>query len=152
MTTLNKIKTISFVLIMCLTTKPFICQNNQNPQNREAMKIAFFTSKMQLNSIESQKFWPLINEMEAEIKALEDKNAHGRMMLIDKEEISDKELEKVMDARMEMGKKQMDIKIKYHEKFKEILPIKKVAKYYESTREFKKIQAKKKSNRQGIHK
>ena len=137
---------------MCLTTKPFICQNNQNPQNREAMKIAFFTSKMQLNSIESQKFWPLINEMEAEIKALEDKNAHGRMMLIDKEEISDKELEKVMDARMEMGKKQMDIKIKYHEKFKEILPIKKVAKYYESTREFKKIQAKKKSNRQGIHK
>ena len=44
-----------------------------------------------------------------------------------------------------MGKKQMDIKIKYHEKFKEILPIRKVAKYYEATKEFKKLQAQRKA-------
>ena len=33
----------------------------------------------------------------------------------------------------------VNLKIKYHEKFKEILPIKKVAKYYEATKEFKKM-------------
>ena len=43
-----------------------------------------------------------------------------------------------------MGKDLMDIKIKYHEKFKEILSIQKVAKYYQSAKEFKKIQSERK--------
>ena len=45
-----------------------------------------------------------------------------------------------------MSKDVLDIKIKYHEKFKEILPIKKVAKYYEATKEFKKMTTMWKSN------
>ena len=68
------------------------------------------------------------------------------MMVKDKKEISDNELEKIMDARLQMGKDLLDIKIKYHEKFKEILPIKKVAKYYEATKEFKKMNSMWKSN------
>ena len=157
MKTLKIFKTINYLLIICLFTTPLLAQNSQKAmgekrENKEAVKIAFFTSKIQLTSEESQIFWPIVNEMEAEFKALKSKNAHGRMMSIDKEEISDKELEEMMDARMEMGKKQMDIKIKYHEKFKEVLPIKKVAKYYEATREFKKLQAKRKLNHQDVRK
>jgi hypothetical protein len=157
MKTLKIFKTINYLLIICLFTTPLLAQNSQKAmgekrENKEAVKIAFFTSKIQLTSEESQIFWPIVNEMEAELKALKSKNAHGRMMSIDKEEISDKELEEMMDARMEMGKKQMDIKIKYHEKFKEVLPIKKVAKYYEATREFKKLQAKRKLNHQDVRK
>ena len=34
----------------------------------------------------------------------------------------------------------------YHEKFKEVLPIKKVAKYYEASKEFKKIQTQRKTH------
>jgi oligoribonuclease NrnB/cAMP/cGMP phosphodiesterase (DHH superfamily) len=101
---------------------------------------------MDLNTVESQNFWPLVNDMEAELKALKNKNSHGRMMLKDKEEISDKELEEIMDAKMEMAKSQIDIKIKYHKKFKEVLPIKKVAKYYEASKEFKKIQNQRKTH------
>ena len=43
-----------------------------------------------------------------------------------------------------MGKDQIDIKIKYHQKFKEVLSIQKVAKYYQSVKEFKKIQSERK--------
>ncbi len=151
MKTLKIFKPISFLLVVCLFTNTLLAQNNPNEmvekrESREARKIGFFTSKMQLTTVESQNFWPLVNEMEAELKALKNKNAHGRMMLKDKEEISDKELEEIMDAKMEMGKSQMDIKIKYHEKFKEVLPIKKVAKYYEATQEYRKLLAKRKAN------
>ena len=35
-------------------------------------------------------------------------------------------------------------KIKYHEKFKKVLPIQKLAKFYQATREFKKLQSERK--------
>jgi hypothetical protein len=148
-TILIKLSKLALLLAICLSPIFISAQdelNNKksNAQNREARKIAYFTSKMQLNSKESQNFWPIVNEMEAEIKGLKDANAHGRMMLKGKEEISDKELEEIMDSRIQMSKDMIDIKIKYHEKFKEVLPIKKVAKYYEATKDFKKIQSERK--------
>ena len=144
----NKIIKLSIVLIICLSSTIISAQNDTNlkKENRQARKIAFFTAKMNLNVEESKVFWPLVNEMKNELKDLGNKNAHGRMMLIDKktEELSDRELEEIMDARIQMGKEQLDIKIKYHEKFKEVLSIQKVAKYYQATKEFKVIQAERK--------
>ena len=70
----------------------------------------------------------------------------AKMIIKDKkaQEISDKELEELLDARIQIGKKQMEIKVKYHEKFKEVLPIRKVAKFYQANKEFKKIQSERK--------
>ena len=146
--TINKSLIIFLMLFVSnqftvLAQKP---DQSQNKEQREARKIAFFTMKMELTSDESLRFWPVVNEMEAELKALKNENAHGRMMVKDNNEISDNELEEIMDARLQMGKDLLDIKIKYHEKFKEILPIKKVAKYYEATKEFKKMNSMWKSN------
>ena len=159
MKTINIFKTTSFIIMMCLFSSSIISQNhnkqiNEKRESNEAVKIAFFTSKMQLTTIESQNFWPVVNEMEAELKALKDKNAQGKMMMKDKntEEISDQELEDMMDARIQMGKEKVDILINYHEKFKKVLPIQKLAKYYQSTKEYKIMQARKKSTNQGMHK
>jgi hypothetical protein len=49
-----------------------------------------------------------------------------------------------MDARIQMGKEKVDILVKYHEKFKEVIPIRKLAKYYQTGTEFKKIQSERK--------
>lgn len=144
----NKISKLSFVLVITLFSTILSAQNdsNQKNENREARKIAFFTTKMDLNSEESQNFWPVVNEMNMELKKIRNKNAHGRMILMDKksEDLSDKELEEILDARMQIGKEQIDIKIKYHEKFKKVLPIQKLAKFYQATREFKKLQSERK--------
>lgn len=140
----NKINKLSIVLVITLLSTILSAQNDSimKKENREARKIAFFTTKMDLNSEESQNFWPVVNEMNVELKEIRNKNAHGRMILMDKksEDLSDKELEEILDARMQIGKEQMDIKIKYHEKFKKVLPIQKLAKFYQATREFKKLQ------------
>ncbi len=140
----NSIKITSLIFLIFFATQTFTVfaqktGQSQNKEQRETRKIAFFTMKMELTSDESLRFWPVVNEMEAELKALKSNNANGRKALKDKKEISDKELEEIMDARLQMSKDLLDIKIKYHEKFKEILPMKKVAKYYEATKEFKKM-------------
>ena len=144
----NKTNKLSIVLVITLFSTILSAQNdsNQKKENIEARKIAFFTSKMDLNTEESLNFWPVVNEMNAELKEIRNKNAHGKMILIDKksEDLSDEKLEEILDARMQIGKEQMDIKIKYHEKFKKILPIQKVAKFYQATREFKKLQSERK--------
>lgn len=146
----NKIKKLSILLILYISSTAIaIAQNNSNIQkeNRDALKIAFFISKMDLTKKEALIFWPVVNEMEAELENLKNKNAHGRMMLKNKsiEEFSDKELEQIMDTRIQMGKKKVDILVKYHEKFKEVLPIRKLAKFYQASREFKKIQSERKN-------
>lgn len=146
----NKIKKLSILLILYISsTVIVIAQNNSNFQNknRDALKIAFFISKMDLTEKEALIFWPVVNEMEAELENLKNKNAQGRMMLKDKniEEFSDKELEQIMDTRIQMGKEKVEILVKYHEKFKEVLPIRKLAKFYQASREFKKIQSERKN-------
>ena len=145
---LNKIKKLNLLVIICLSSTIIFAQNefNQKKENRQAQKVAFFTAKMNLNTEESKMFWPVVNEMENELKELKDKNAHGKMMLKDKkiEDLSDDELEDMMDARIQMGKEKVDILVKYHEKFKEVIPIRKLAKYYQTGKEFKKIQLERK--------
>lgn len=146
----NKIKKLSILLIIYISSNLLvIAQNNSNFQkeNRDALKITFFISKMDLTEQEALVFWPVVNEMEAELENLKNKNAHGRMMLKDKsiEEFSDKELEQIMDTRIQMGKEKVDILVKYHEKFKEVLPIRKLAKFYQASREFKKIRSERKN-------
>ena len=145
---LNKIKKLNILVIICLSSSIIFAQNelNQKKENRQAQKVAFFTAKMNLNTEESKVFWPVVNEMENELKELKDKNAHGKMMLKDKkiEDFSDEELEDMMDARIQMGKEKVDILVKYHEKFKEVIPIRKLAKYYQTGTEFKKIQSERK--------
>ena len=144
----NKINKLSIVLVITLFSTILSAQNDSNmkKENREARKIAFFTTEMDLNSEESQNFWPVVNEMNLELKEIRNKNAHGRMILMDKksEDLSDKELEEILDARMQIGKEQMDIKIKYYKKFKKVIPIQKLAKFYQATREFKKLQSERK--------
>ena len=137
---------ICFIIVFCLSHQLIYGQASKVKTNLDSQKIAFYTSKIELTVEESQDFWAVYNEMENEIKALKSKNAHGKMILINKKylELSDYELEEILDSKLKMGKDLMDIKIKYHEKFKEILPIQKVAKYYQATKEFKKIQSERK--------
>ena len=144
----NQIIKLSILLIICLSSTFIFAQNDitKKKVTREPLKIAFYTAKMNLNTEESRVFWPVVNEMENELKNLKDKNAHGRMVLKDKkiEDFSDEELEKMMDTKIQMGKEKVDILVKYHEKFKEVIPIQKLAKYYQAGKEFKKIQLERK--------
>lgn len=101
----------------------------------EAHKVAFITQELDLTPEESQKFWPLYNEMNKKLHEIK----KGRMMkkrFIEVEKMSDKELlemcDKMIQAEISMGM----IKKEYFNKFKKILPAKKVFRLLHVERDF----------------
>ena len=107
-------------------------------ENKKAEKIAFISTKLELTAAEAEKFWPVYNASEAEFKLLkkEHKAAMGEKKKIS--EMSDNEVEKLLDTGLEIQQKELDIRKKYLVKFKEVLPIKKVAKLTRLEHEFRK--------------
>lgn len=52
--------------------------NNENPAEKvETLKIAFITQKLSLTTDEAQRFWPVYNRYEAEIKDVIRNNRNG---------------------------------------------------------------------------
>ncbi len=105
----------------------------------EAMKTGFITKELDLSPEEAQKFWPVYNQYEKEMKALQE--AHRTKMKNAKENIdqmSDKDVEVLVDDYIVEQQKELDVKKKYNGEFKKVLPIKKVGKLYHAEDKFKK--------------
>jgi hypothetical protein len=133
-------KKMTLALLVLGTSLGSIAQENGKEvkrENKKAEKIAFISTKLELTAEEAEKFWPVYNASEAEFKLLkkEHKAAMGEKKKIS--EMSDNEVEKLLDKGLEIQQKELEIRKKYLVKFKEVLPIKKVAKLTRIEHEFR---------------
>lgn len=104
----------------------------------ESFRVAYFTRQLNLTSEEAKKFWPVYNEMQNEIQKLQKERRNRHRDLRDNQDnISDTELEKSINDEMASRQKELDIEKKYHERFKQILSMKKLAVYYRAQEGFK---------------
>jgi hypothetical protein len=112
-------------------------QNNKK-EKIEAQKVAFITKKINLTPEEAQQFWPVYNQFENKIDELRKnrrrdlKQAKGNI-----DELTDKEVEQLVDNEILFKQKEIDLQKEYLPKFKAILSIKKIAKLYEAEEQFK---------------
>jgi len=144
-------KTISTTLVIgaiLLGSLTVYAQPEGRKANRrkqiEAQKVAFITTELNLTPQEAQVFWPVYNQAQDERKTLrKSQRAHREG---DRKEgapkktldtMSDKELEVKMDQMMEHQQAELDQKKRYLKKYKEVLPIKKVARLYQAEKKFK---------------
>jgi Spy/CpxP family protein refolding chaperone len=113
--------------------------NQQKREDIEAMKIAFITQKLELTPGEAQQFWPLYNQYSQKTKELRKKRRQGNREARQQnfDELSDKEVEQLVNDDIANRQKELDLQKEYNEKFKAILPIKKVAKLYAAEEQFK---------------
>lgn len=103
-------------------------------ERMEAFKIAYFTDKLQLTPEESKVFWPLYNQFEKEQESLREKyDLKGKKL----ELMSDDEVEDFVMGQVQMAEDRAKIHRDYVERFKQILPIRKVAMLQQVNREFK---------------
>lgn len=100
----------------------------------KSMKIAFITERLNLTPEESQKFWPVFNQFESEMKALRPGRKDGPP---DFAAMSDKEVEKFLDDDVARKQKEVDVMKKYLVQFKQILPVRKVAELVGAQEAFK---------------
>lgn len=102
----------------------------------ESLKIGYFTQKLNLSSEESQAFWPVYNAFSSKINQAK-KGLHGTNK-INLEALSDKEIAEMVDNVLIQEQAILDIKKTYHAKFKELLPVRKVALLYKTEQDFRK--------------
>lgn len=139
-----KTKIYILTFFMTLLAFPLAAQNGQDV---ESVRIAFLTRRLQLTPEEAKVFWPVYDAYQAENKEikrslrLEKRNARESFA-----EMSDKEVEEVVERMVDLKRRELDVFLKYHEQFKSVLPIKKVAKLYKAEQEFTKILLKRLQN------
>jgi hypothetical protein len=108
----------------------------------QAQKVAFITQKLELSPEEAQKFWPVYNQCQkelAETRKRGDRQSKGeKLPKPNIDEMSDKEVEDMMNNDLITKRKAIDIHELCINKYKEVLPIKKVAKLHDAEKQFRK--------------
>jgi hypothetical protein len=103
-------------------------------------KIAFITEQLRLTPEEAERFWPLYNEFEEKRVIEQDELLEmipGRRGP-DPSTMSDEELDEFVLRKLQQEQNLIDLKLTYYNKFKEVLPVRKVFKLYQSEMEFRK--------------
>ncbi len=103
-----------------------------------AMKASFITKKLNLSQKEAQAFWPVYNQYEEELETV--RKNHRKTVSEAKDDfsqLSDSDIEKLVDEQMNFRQKEIDVLKKYNPLFKKVLPMKKVALLYKAEEEFK---------------
>ncbi len=98
-------------------------------------KVAFLSAKLDLTVKEAEKFWPIYNEFQ---EKKEDLMKAGRPSFRrpDPDSLSTEQMQDIMETKFKNDLKSAKLAQDYHEKFKEILPIKKIFILYQAENEF----------------
>lgn len=91
-----------------------------------ALKVSFITERLSLTPDEAKDFWPVFNEFEAKRKALREELKGGEQPQR-LEFMTDAEAEKKIVDELTFEQRNLDLTKQYVGKFKEVLPVKKVA-------------------------
>lgn len=111
-------------------------QHEQKKAEIRAMKTAFITQRLNLTPEEAEKFWPIYNQFESKMEENREKRKSTRR-LDQMEEMSDSEVEELVDLRIQIRQEELDIEKAFHLQVKQVLPIKKVAMLYKAEHDFR---------------
>lgn len=137
-----------FALTLCLFASVLLFAQPQGKPNDEqrkkdwerlqAEKIAFITQELDLTPEEAQVFWPVYNQCWKEVLASHKatREAFAGIRGKQAEGLTDKEMEKKLDAYIQATTRSNQVLADWYPKFKEVLPIRKVAKLYQAEEDF----------------
>lgn len=112
--------------------------NGDKKEKIAAAKIAFITKELNLTPQEAQVFWPVYNQFQNETQELNKKRKSELMNAKNNiDAMSDADVAKVIDNEFGYQQQELDVRKKYNEEFKKVLPVKKVAKFWVAEQKFK---------------
>lgn len=105
----------------------------------KAKKVAFITQLLNLSVEEAQQFWPVYNEFEGKLEGIKErKRVLMKKLQREYKALTDEELSLISDQFIDSDIEEANLKREYHDKYKKVLPIRKVIKYYKAQNQFKK--------------
>ncbi len=135
----------AFLLFLTISSGSLQAQDHHHSkerhQNIQNAKIAFISEKLSLTSEQSQKFWPIYNQLEAERDNLREKSRALRSQNL--EAMSDSEIRAALNNRLNWRQEEIDLDKQYMEKFTRVISVRQLAALYRNEREFYKVLLKK---------
>ena len=138
----NFITRTSIIILLLFLSPTVMAQPEHEPSQKkkekiEQLKIAFFTTELDLTTEEAEKFWPVYNEMAEKLKS-ERKTQRKTAKEINEniETLSDTELTEKVTTIFDSEISEAEIKKEYNEKIAEIIGVKKATKLLSLEREF----------------
>ena len=127
-----------YFLSLLISSIPFLLSAQPPGQKLESLKIGFLTERLKLTPEEAKVFWPVYNQFQEELERVRKQRKESfRNPEENFENMSDKELEKMVDNEIVFRQSELDVMKKYHPQFKQVLPVRKVALLYKSEEDFK---------------
>jgi Spy/CpxP family protein refolding chaperone len=120
----------------------FYAQNENFKDKKEqirAMKVAFFTTELDLTSSEAEKFWPLYNtfdDKQFELRHQKMKNYFKRMQGDNLDKISEKDATALIDQIQDNEDDLYNLRKKFMQNLKEVLPSIKILKLKKAEENF----------------
>lgn len=108
----------------------------ERAQELEARKVAYITEQLSLTTAEADKFWPVYQNYNKKRQELTQNQRGWRFKQVNWDEISDAEAEKIADEEILRMQRMHELRASFHAEMKKVLPIKKVAMFYEAERDF----------------
>ncbi len=127
-----------FICVFCIIALSAMAQPGTKRDKIDALRVSFITSKVPLSNQESQLFWPLYNEYNDKADNLKKSFRQQFIRNVDYSTVSDKEAEAYLVAELTLKQKEYELSKEYYEKFKKVLPIKKIALIRRAEEDFKK--------------
>jgi hypothetical protein len=130
----------ALIIFVVMMSVPLIRLNGQNPnlEKFSAYKIGFFTKKMNLNSQEAEKFWPVYNDYQKQKNLIQ----RDKIMLIrdfnqNESVLTDNQMTEMGDKLIKYLSDESSLAVAFHKKIKELLPPAKVIRYYQAENQYK---------------
>lgn len=128
-------------LLVLLLSAPALSQRGKGQwqerhEQLEAQRIAYITRELSLSPAEAQAFWPVYNQYNKKRNEMMMRHRQQRRQNPNLDQLSEAELLEIADKDIQNMEEMTRLRREYHEKFKEILPIKKVVQLYFAERDF----------------
>lgn len=126
----------TFLLIFFINAG--FAQSDSKKDKIEALRATFIAKKVNFTAQEAKLFWPLYNEMNDKSDAVRKTFRLHYNNTTNYDFSTDKEAETYLAAELNLKQKEFEIYKEYYERFRKILPVKKVAALRRAEEDFKK--------------
>lgn len=131
-----------YLIIIIVTAVSFssvLAQKPGDPRKRiHEEKVAFFNKRLNLSKAEAQNFWPVYNDYQSrKNKIANEKRTLMHYYSENAANMSDKEITNTLNRYIAFEREETELLVTYNEKFRAILPDKKVLKIYVIEVQFK---------------
>jgi hypothetical protein len=126
------------LLLGCLPRASAQVDNKAIQDKVKSLEIAYISKELNLTPGEAQKFWPVYNKYSHEIEILI-QDRKQKMKINKQQSRTDKGANEAMDAELGYEKKMLDIRTRYKDEFKKVIPPPKVTDFFRSEREFRQM-------------